>query len=178
MKLFQAIHQYAYDWATVTAAHWQKYPNEKTPHVIHVETLNRTVDPVTGILKTERLIMCQQSCPRIVARFLGADSTSYVLEYSEVDPRNQTLKAVSTNLTLHDLLAVNEEIVYTPKSENLSHTVFQQSATITAFNMISKVSGYIEDFSVKRFKENASIGKSALEQVMERLVQKKVTTTA
>ncbi|KAJ1972530.1 Phospholipid metabolism protein [Dimargaris xerosporica] len=171
MKLFQAFHEYSHNWAAVTTAHWQKYPNEKTPHVVHVEVINREVDPQTGVLRTERLIMCRQPCPAIVARILGVGDTNYVLEYSEIDPNSNVLKAVSTNLTLHDLLNVREEIVYRPNPDNLSRTLFDQSAAITAFGMISRVSSYIEDFSVKRFKDNAQTGKKAFEQVLERIVQ-------
>ncbi|KAJ1990857.1 Phospholipid metabolism protein [Dimargaris cristalligena] len=180
MKLFQAVHEYAQNWATVTAAHWQKYPNDKTPHVIHVETLNRSVDPDTGVLKTERLILCRQPCPAIIARFLGSDDVSYVLEYSEVDPQHKVLRAVSTNLTYHNVVAVNEELTYSADTSqpHLQRTQFKQSAQITAFSMISRISGYVEEFCVKRFHENAQIGKRALEQVLEKLDQAKVAATS
>ncbi|KAJ1914909.1 Phospholipid metabolism protein [Tieghemiomyces parasiticus] len=169
MKLFEAFHEYSQNWATVTAAHWQKYPNDKTPHVLHVETLNRTIDPETGILRTERLIACKQACPAIVAKILGSSETSYVLEYSEVDPKQQVLKAVTTNLTYHNVVAVNEEICYTAHpTQPRSATAFKQSAQITAFSWIAST---VEDFCVNRFRENAQIGKRALEQVVEKLAE-------
>lgn len=31
---------------------WQKYPNPATSHVISVDTIDRSVDPVTGIIRS------------------------------------------------------------------------------------------------------------------------------
>lgn len=68
MKLFQCIHQFNYPWSQVSAANWQKYPNEKCPHVMHVDVLDRVVDPETGVLTTERLITVKQNAPAIVMK--------------------------------------------------------------------------------------------------------------
>jgi hypothetical protein len=52
MKYFQQTVHFDYSWEEVSTSNWQKYGpwNEKTPHVIAVDTLSRTVDPVTGIV--------------------------------------------------------------------------------------------------------------------------------
>jgi hypothetical protein len=52
MKYFQQTVDFDYSWEEVSTSNWQKYGpwNEKTPHVIAVDTLSRTVDPVTGIV--------------------------------------------------------------------------------------------------------------------------------
>jgi hypothetical protein len=68
MKLFKTTLDYNYAWSLVSAANWQKYPNEKCPHVQHVDVLNRTVDPETGILTTERLITVKQHIPSIIKK--------------------------------------------------------------------------------------------------------------
>lgn len=67
MKLFQTVHDFHYEWSLVSAANWQKYPNDNCPHVQHVDVLNRTVDPKTGILTTERLITVSQNVPRFIS---------------------------------------------------------------------------------------------------------------
>ena len=42
---------------------WHKYPNSKCAHVISIDTIDRTVDPVTGVIRTERLLGCKQKTP-------------------------------------------------------------------------------------------------------------------
>ena len=37
-----------FPWDTVSVANWLKYPNTHTPHVLHVDYLQRYVDPATG----------------------------------------------------------------------------------------------------------------------------------
>ena len=53
MKYFQQSVDFDYSWEEVSTSNWQKYGpwNEKTPHVIAVDTLSRTVDPDTGIVR-------------------------------------------------------------------------------------------------------------------------------
>lgn len=52
MKYFQQTVDFDYSWEEVSTSNWQKYGpwNEKTPHVIAVDTLSRDVDPATGIV--------------------------------------------------------------------------------------------------------------------------------
>lgn len=52
MKYFQQTVNFDYSWEEVSTSNWQKYGpwNEKTPHVIAVDTLSREVDPATGIV--------------------------------------------------------------------------------------------------------------------------------
>lgn len=68
MKFFKTVHTFDYEWSLVSAAQWQKYPNDHCPHVQHVDVLNRTVDPNTGILTTERLITVKQNMPRLLLK--------------------------------------------------------------------------------------------------------------
>jgi hypothetical protein len=57
-----------YPWNHVTHANWNKYPNPNSPQVIHVDVLDRRVDPETGILHTERLIACKQPIPTWISK--------------------------------------------------------------------------------------------------------------
>lgn len=52
MKIFQQSTEFDYSWEEVSTSNWRKYGpwNKKTPHVIAVDTLSRTVDPSTGIV--------------------------------------------------------------------------------------------------------------------------------
>ncbi|KAJ2802620.1 Phospholipid metabolism protein [Coemansia helicoidea] len=169
MRLFEATHVFKYDWATVSLANWRKYPSEKTPHVRHVEVLNQEVDPVTGVLRTERLIMVCQNVPALVRKVFGGD-TSYVLEYSEVDPNQQTLVMQSQNLTFSNLLTVGEHITYRPHPENAAHTTFTQSAQLKASGALFRLANRIEDMCWNRFNDNAHVGRLGLELALSRIL--------
>ncbi|KAJ1917963.1 Phospholipid metabolism protein [Mycoemilia scoparia] len=174
MRFFEATHKYPFDWETVSLASFRKYPNDKTPHVQHVEVLNQEIDPETGVLKTERLIMVKQNAPRLMMKLLGGSDSSYVLEYSEVDPRDKTLTMHSTNLTFSNLLTVGEKIVYKPDPEDTKNsTLFAQSAKLSADGVLSRFSSYIEETCLKRFHDNALVGKLGLEQVLHKILAEK-----
>jgi len=175
MKYFQQTVDFDYSWEEVSTSNWQKYGpwNEKTPHVIAVDTLSRSVEPSTGILRTERLITCQQSAPKWVTAILGGVDTSMVYETSYVDPVAKKLTMCSMNVTWADLLQVRETCVYTPQSASPSNkTNFTQRAEITAFcGGWQKIKNSIEQFTVDRFQQNAQAGKEGFEMVLERARQ-------
>jgi len=171
MKVFTSKSEFDYSWDEVSTANWRKYSpwNEKTPHVIAVDTLNRSVDPATGILRTERLITCKQSAPKWLSSFLGGTEVSHVYETSYVDPKNKKVTMCSMNVTWSDLLSVRETVVYKPDPENpAARTLFQQQAEITAFcGGWQKIKNKIETFTVERYRENAVKGKEGFEMVLE-----------
>jgi len=169
MKVFSNAETFNYSWEEVSTANWRKYCpwNEKSTHVVAVDTLSRTVDPATGILRTERLITCQQSAPAFLKKMMGgAMEESQVLETSYVDPANKTVTMVSANLTLSNLISVQETVIYKPL--NAHQTQFTQEAQITALcGGWQRIKNSIEDTLVKRFRENAIKGKEGFEAVLE-----------
>lgn len=46
---------HSHEWSKVIFGVWQKYPNPATAHVISVDTIGRTVDPTTGVVRTSVL---------------------------------------------------------------------------------------------------------------------------
>lgn len=171
MKIFQQSTDFDYSWEEVSTSNWRKYGpwNEKTPHVIAVDTLSRTVDPETGILRTERLITCQQSAPKWVTSILGGQDTSLVYETSYVDPKAKKVTMCSMNVTWSDLLNVRETCTYEPSSSSPNvKTTFTQRAEITALcGGWQKIKNSIEQFTVERFQQNAAKGKEGFEMVLE-----------
>lgn len=173
MKLFTSEHLFEYPWEQVTAANWQKYPNEMSPHVVSVDILHRSIDPETHILRTERLLGCKQPIPKWISCIVGGLEHSFVREISEVDLQNKTLVMKSTNLTMNHLLQVKETVIYTPDNDlPTTRTKFTQQAEITAFSSFSRVCDKIEDWSVERFGQNAMIGKKGFESVLKALTEK------
>jgi hypothetical protein len=172
MKIFQQSTEFDYSWEEVSTGNWRKYGpwNEKTPHVIAVDTLSRTVDPTTGVLRTERLITCKQSTPKWINSILGGQDTSLVYETSYVDPAAKKVTMCSMNMTWSDLLSVRETCVYQPSSSSPTNkTNFQQRAEVTAFcGGWQKIRNSIEKFTVERFEQNAQRGKEGFEMVLEK----------
>ncbi|CAK9441372.1 uncharacterized protein LODBEIA_P52400 [Lodderomyces beijingensis] len=172
MKFFESNYLFNYPWDQVTAANWQKYPNELSTHVISVDILDRQIVD-NKILRTERLIGCKQSIPRWLSFLVGGASTSYVREVSEIDLEQRSLVMKSMNLTMNHLLLVKETVVYRPDVDLPSHkTRFDQSAEITAFASIGKLCDKLEDWSIERFGQNASKGKVAFDGVLDTLTKK------
>jgi hypothetical protein len=169
MKVFSNTVTFNYSWDEVSTANWQKYGpwNNKSEHVIAVDTLSRSVDPETGILRTERLITCKQSPPEWLKSIFPAkmDETQ-VYEASYVDPRTKTLTMISQNLTFSNLVRIQEEVTYRP---NTAHqTQFFQSARITALcGGWQRIKNGIEDTLINRFRENAVKGREGFERVLE-----------
>jgi hypothetical protein len=177
MKLFSTEQHFQHPWALVSAANWVKYPNEVTPHVIHVDYLERRIDPETGILHTKRLLTCRQSVPGWMVRWLGATSEAYVYEESQVDARSKVLRLSARNLTMSNLMQVEETCTYTPSPGDPHATLLKQEASISATNVLSSwISNMIEDFSLERFRANAIKGRAALDHVLERIKQETIGT--
>lgn len=179
MKVFSSDCTFDYSWEEVSTANWRKYCpwNDKSPHVIAVDTLSRHVDVQTGILRTERLITCTQTAPCWVLTLLGSNPTSHVHEISYVDPAAKSVTMVSNNLSWSNLLNVQETVVYqsapssifsTNAAMNQARTQFKQEAKITALcGGWQKIRTKIEEATVERFGENARRGREGFESVLE-----------
>lgn len=158
---------FRYPWDVVTQANWVKYPNEITPHVIHIDYLYRRIDPSTGILHTARLLTCRQPMPSWLMNLFGMqDNSSLILERSTVDPEGRRLEMRSCNLTLQQLIQMEETCVYEPNDD---HTILRQSAEIKSLDCWHVIKGRVVDFCAHRFAANAQRGRAALEQVLETL---------
>lgn len=168
MKVFSNEEAFDYSWEEVSTANWRKYCpwNDKSPHVIGVDTISRSVDPDTGILRTERLITCKQSAPKWLSALMGGSETSHVFETSYVDPSSKKVTMISHNLTFSNLINVRETVVYQPLSA--TRTQFVQDAKITAVcGGWQKVKNAVEEVTVSTFAENARKGKEGFENVLE-----------
>lgn len=171
MKVFSSDCTFNYSWSEVSTANWRKYCpwNDQSSHVLAVDTLSRSLDPATGILRTERLITCHQTAPAWVVALLGGSTTSHVYEVSYVDAAAKQVRMTSTNLSWSNVLSVRETVVYRPdRADPENKTEFSQDATITALcGGWQKVKAKIEEASVERFRENAKRGREGFEAVLE-----------
>ena len=58
---------------------WHKYPNPHCSHVVTVDVIDRSVDPSTGVIRTERVLGCKQRAPTwiVKVRFLPLHPRDY-----------------------------------------------------------------------------------------------------
>jgi hypothetical protein len=169
MKVFSNTATFDYSWEEVSTANWRKYCpwNDKSTHVIAVDTLSRSMDPATGILRTERLITTRQNAPDFMRLLLGGclSDTQQTYEASYVDRDARTVTMVSQNLTWNNLISVQETVEYRPLGPNT--TQFSQKAKITALcGGWQRIKNNIEDLAVKTFRENAVKGMHGFEAVL------------
>lgn len=64
VKFYQHTSSFEHAWDNVTYAFWLRYPNPFASHVVGCDVIDRHVDPVTGVLRTTRLILKQGVLPR------------------------------------------------------------------------------------------------------------------
>ncbi|XP_077208927.1 PRELI domain containing protein 3A isoform X2 [Paroedura picta] len=154
-------------WDTVIKAAMRKYPNPMNPSVVGVDVLDRSLDN-QGRLHSHRLLSTEWGLPSIVKAILGTSRTvTYIKEHSVVDPMEKKMVLCSTNITLTNLVSVDERLVYTPHPENPEKTVLTQEAIITVKGV--SLSSYLESLMASSISSNARKGREALEWVIGRL---------
>ncbi|NXY02666.1 PLD3A protein, partial [Pteruthius melanotis] len=158
---------YRHPWDTVIKAAMRKYPNPMNPCVVGVDVLNRSLDN-QGRLHSHRLLSTEWGLPSIVKAILGTNRTlTYIEEHSVVDPVEKKMELCSTNITLTNLVSVDERLVYTPHPENPEKTVLTQEAIITVKGI--SLSSYLESLMANTISSNARKGRDALEWVISKL---------
>ena len=58
----------SHSWAHVVIGMWHKYPHPHCSHVLAIDTVDRSVDPKTGIIRTERILGCKQKAPMWIVK--------------------------------------------------------------------------------------------------------------
>ncbi|NWX34141.1 PLD3A protein, partial [Notiomystis cincta] len=158
---------YRHPWDTVIKAAMRKYPNPMNPCVVGVDVLSRSLDK-QGRLHSHRLLSTEWGLPSIVKAILGTSRTlTYIEEHSVVDPVEKKMELCSTNITLTNLVSVDERLVYTPHPENPEKTVLTQEAIITVKGI--SLSSYLESLMANTISSNARKGRDALEWVISKL---------
>ncbi|KAG8904526.1 hypothetical protein FRB99_001609 [Tulasnella sp. 403] len=175
VSFFSQMFSYDHSWATVNEGVWQKYPNPYSGHVVSVDVIDRTVDPETGIIRTERVLGCKQAAPRWVVKFLGGSEDAFVREVSFVDPRTSKTTITSVNLSLSQYMTVLEKISYEPCATNpTTQTVFKQTAEIRArMGKWKSLGDRLETWSAERFSVNAALGRQGFEHVLRALCERR-----
>ncbi|ORY35788.1 putative mitochondrion protein [Naematelia encephala] len=175
-----------YDWnpAHVLSKLHQKYPNPYATHVHSVDTLERTIDPETGIIRSERIVGVVQGAPGWITKLFHLPPTAYVREVIFVDPSIPKATCMSVNLSLAQYVSCLELITYNPHPSPsnpsdpppepghlgplavVPQTIFNQRALITSGFPTAMVARRVEKASVDRFGKNAGLGKRGFDWVL------------
>jgi len=166
MKIWESQHTFSHPWETVTKALWRKYPNPLNPHVVGVDVVDRRVTP-EGHLFSERLMTTEWGLANWVKKLIGFDEHAYAHEISTVDPENKTLSINSRNMTFESKVNVEERITYSPHPEDPEKTLMTQQAIVTVQGV--PLTSYMEQLMTTSIAGNASNGRDALENVIQRV---------
>ncbi|KAF8349792.1 PRELI-like family-domain-containing protein [Amanita rubescens] len=168
MHFFSQTFNYDHPWSHVVIGMWRKYPNPRCSHVISVDVVDRTVDPVTGVIRTERILGCKQKAPAWIVKVFGGSEDAFVREISFVDPANQNATMTSVNLSLSQFATCFEQVQYSPALPG--RTSFSQTAEIQArMAMWRSAADGLERWLLQRFEQNAHLGKLAFSDVLRTL---------
>ncbi|EIN13409.1 MSF1-domain-containing protein [Punctularia strigosozonata HHB-11173 SS5] len=168
MHYFSQLFNYDHPWSHVVIGMWHKYPNPHCSHVISVDVVDRSVDPNTGIIRTERILGCKQKAPAWILKLFGGSEDAFVREISLVDPAKQEVTVTSINMSLSQFATCNEYIRYSPAGA--SRTEFVQKAEIESRMTNWRIlADKVEDWLVQRFEQNAQLGKMGFNEVLRAL---------
>ncbi|KAG5648254.1 hypothetical protein DXG03_006212 [Asterophora parasitica] len=172
MHFFSQAFNYEHPWSHVVIGMWHKYPNSKCSHVISIDTIDRSVDPKTGIIRTERVLGCKQKTPTWIVKLFGGSEDAFVREISFIDPSTQNATITSVNLSLSQFATCFERIQYSPMSHSRTH--FTQTAEIQArMTLWRTAADGLERWLVQRFEQNAHLGKLGFTDVLSTLWQER-----
>ncbi|KAJ6626852.1 PRELI-like family-domain-containing protein [Mycena sp. CBHHK59/15] len=176
MHFFSQAFNYEHPWSHVVVGMWHKYPNPKCTHVVSIDVLDRTVDPKTGIIRTERILGCKQKTPIWIVKLFGGSEDAFVREISFVDPATQHATITSVNLSLSQFATCFERIQYSPAPGN--RTSFVQTAEIQArMALWRSAADGLEKWLVQRFEQNAHLGKLGFTDVLRTLEERQPAAT-
>jgi len=167
MHFFSQAFTYNHSWSHVVIGMWHKYPNPHCTHVQTIDVLDRTVDPETGIIRTERVFGCKQKTPAWIVRLFGGSEDAFVREISFIDPATQNATITSVNLSLSQFATCYERIRYSPAASS-EKTAFIQTAEIQArMALWRSAADGLEHWLVQRFEQNAQLGKVGFTDVLQ-----------
>ncbi|RDX56212.1 MSF1-domain-containing protein [Polyporus arcularius HHB13444] len=168
MHYFSQLYNYDHPWSRVVIGMWHKYPNPHCSHVMSIDVVDRSIDPQTGIIRTERILGCKQKAPIWIVKLFGGSEDAFVREVSFVDPATQTATITSVNLSLSQFATCYESIRYSPSPDG--KTTFKQTAEIQArVALWQSAANKLENWLVQRFEQNAHLGKLGFSDVLRQL---------
>ncbi|CAL1536521.1 unnamed protein product [Lymnaea stagnalis] len=166
MRIWNSEYTFNHNWDTVVTASWRKYPNPHNTSVVGLDVIDRSVDN-EGKLRSHRLMSTSWGIPHWVAKFIGIQEVCYASEHSIVDPKSKTFTLKTRNVTLANIITINEELVYIQHPSDPSKTLLRQEAAVTVSGL--PLCNKLEQMVTDAMSSNACKGRQAIEHVIDKL---------
>ncbi|CCH58699.1 hypothetical protein TBLA_0A09110 [Henningerozyma blattae CBS 6284] len=171
MVLFhKSTHIFQNDFATVSLAFFNRYPNPYSKNVLSTDTLAQHIDPQNGKLYKTRLIKKDGKLPRWIMPFLGKITTTYILEKSIVDPMKYTMETYMSNIDHLSIMRVEEYTTY--KYDNINHNTIVSSEVKFSSTFREGIRNKVESWSRNKFDESVKKSREGMVFVMKNLQMK------
>lgn len=155
----------------------QKYPNPMGPSVVGAAVLGRPRGP-SGKLHGHRLLSTAWGLPSAVKSLVGVAGTkTHVQDHSEVDPGEKTMELKPTNISLANMVPVDERLIHKAHPQDPEKTHFnsrghnhcersqaQKSSQRAAGKSISNADRGLEAMAWLMHRLNAEIENRRLQQ--------------
>lgn len=167
---FHNAHVFPHDFATVTLAYFNRYPNPYSAHVKSTDTVSKHIDD-QGRLHQTKVVMKSGRLPNWVKPFLGKITTSWIVERSIVDPAAQTMKTYCCNLDHTKIIRVEEfnEYTYDPKTNTTNSKVTVRFSSGLTQRFAGSIRNKIEIWSKDKFRDNLHNSRIGFMLVMDKV---------
>jgi hypothetical protein len=165
MKIWSSEHIFNHSWDNVIKAQINKYPNPLNPGVIGIDVIERRIEQHT--ISSHRLFITKWNIPEWFHKVIGGNPICYASEHSHIDRENKEFSLRSRNITLNNIISIEEKLTYTVHPQDTAKTLLRQEAQITVSNM--PLISYMESLLANTINSNANKGRQAIEYIIHRM---------
>ncbi|KZS93232.1 MSF1-domain-containing protein [Sistotremastrum niveocremeum HHB9708] len=165
MRLFTQSYVYNDPWSIVSLAFLLRYPNPFASHVVSCDVISRTTSP-SGTLLTTRLILKKGSLPKWFPAGIVSRAETWVIEESEVDPINRTVRCRTRNLDNVRIMRVEE---YVSLQEMDGSKTLQRTEARFLSRFGWGLTKQIESHGVTKFRANIEKSRQGVQLILDLL---------
>ncbi|KAL3232387.1 hypothetical protein RNJ44_04303 [Nakaseomyces bracarensis] len=165
----RSVHVFDNDFASVSCAYFNRYPNPYSRTVKSIDTLAQHVGE-DGRLHSTRLLKKSGSMPGWARAFMGKISESWVLEVSVVDPLNGRMETYTRNLDHTRIMQVEEYSTYDYDFSECKTKVVSEVKFSSGFKF--GIKSKLENWSRSIFDENVKYSRQGMSYIMQKIEEK------
>ncbi|KAI8784607.1 PRELI domain-containing protein 2-like isoform X2 [Biomphalaria glabrata] len=166
VAIINVKHVFKYPVDKVAEIHLTKYPTDKEPTVIKVETKEHKIDLNNGADYRRRWFFCQNVVPQIMRVINVLNEQEIIFEEETwLNLHNSNLRIESRNISFSKYARLSEESTFTPSVENPSWTIFEQHGRINV-NHLGPLNRVLEMFAKKCFTIGATKALKVMEEIL------------
>lgn len=167
VQIYENSHVFNHDFATVSLAYLNRYPNPFAKHVLSLDTLESFVDE-NGCLNTTKFVIKRGRLPEFMKPFLGGSLDSWIIEKTMINPKTEVMLTYTSNIDHRKFIRVEEYLRYSSSGDSTTNVVSRVKFSSNLFGFKRR----IEEWSHKRFAKNLTNSREGLRFVMNRLKEK------